>query len=169
MILTSWIAERTSPSLAARFAAALLPSPDAMSCSPLQVAPRSLLASISCLVLVLTSREIPFHPAPHLLTGIVNHSETVREGSSTSFAVPSSLISHASAWSLSFFFAFMGCYLQMMTLCHLNRLQHLMKTQWVWGITLNLLWFDSNVLLNCCIIRSLRNLIPPSYVTSFPF
>ena len=139
MILTSWIAERTSPSPAARIAAALPPSPAAMSCSPSQAAPRSLLASISCLVLVLASHEIPFRPAPHLLIGIVNHSKIVREGSSTSFVIPSSLTSLVSAWSWSFFFAFLGYCLQMKTLCHLNRLHHLMKTQWVWVIILNLL------------------------------
>ena len=99
MILTSWITERTSPSLAARFAATLLPSPDAMSCSLLQVAPRSPLASISCLALVLTSHEIPSRPALHLLTGIVSHySNLMHEGSSISFVVPSSLTSFASAW-----------------------------------------------------------------------
>ena len=99
MILTSWITERTSPSQAARFAAALLPSRDAMSCSPPQAAPRSLPTSISCLVLVLTSHGIPVRPAPHLLTGNVNHSKIVREGSLISFVTPSSLTSLASIWS----------------------------------------------------------------------
>ena len=95
MILTSWIAERTSPSLVARFVAALPPFLDAMSCSLLQAAPRSPLASISCQVFVLTSHETPLHPAPHLLTANVNHSKIVREGSLISFVTPSSLTSLA--------------------------------------------------------------------------